>query len=137
MTKYTSESGRTIRADQYLSEYITRRNASKNRVTLPKAYWQTKHKGQYIYWSKILNRERNRASALLKVYDLNIILNVLRANDWIISLYVRQLETMIQEEQRKIDIKKTIDSDPVKIIKNTTNVPKRFGSKSQRTKLRD
>src|SRR3990167_553645 len=101
--KYQSKFGATkdITGTQYIAEVLIERNAIKNRVKLPDRFWLDI---AWKKWTLEYLKQKRQADVLIKVgYSIEAILAGIKKHAWVYSLFNKQLEIAIHEEQRIIN----------------------------------
>lgn len=89
--------GHDCTAHHYLAELVISREAKKQGTTLPPKFWNLDS------WKKKYKLQIIAAHSLLKIFDMQDILNGLRCKEgnWIYSLQYRGLVDIIQNEKNK------------------------------------
>ena len=91
-------------------------------------------------WKNKFRSQVTKAYALLKKYDDVAIINALKspAGKRIYSLRLKNLETLIQKEQKQIDVQNSQVAPPKEYNSDGSNAPRKpYGKKSNAQKLRE
>lgn len=84
---------------KYLTEYVNKRKAKKQKIELPDKYWNlSEWKSEYIGQLK-------EAHALLRFFSLEAIVSALNSKEfsWVYSLRTKGLIDIIKREQERIN----------------------------------
>lgn len=115
--KVTSPStGEECTPAQLLAEIMVKREADKSKINLPYKFWNNEP------WKKKYKQQIIAANGLLRVYDLSVILSVLKRKDcsWQYSLRANGIASACAEEQIKFDKKqKLIEQNEQIEVKDT------------------
>lgn len=129
--------GRKVSPQQYLAETACKRKAEKEGLRLPSGFWQL---GE---WKKFYSLQMIAANALLKVYDLEVIVKALNSKEcsWMYSLQMKILKENCERQKIISDRQKLQKQSEIKqeIVLKDTNMKIREESKkpSIRSKLDD
>lgn len=143
MQKYQSIFGADglITGTQYIAEIMIQRNSNYNHVKLPDRFWTD---FSYQSWKKEFLRQKRRADALVNAgYEVAAILEALKQKKFsrCYSLFNKQLEMAIHEENRKLQLRKETQSKEEKQVEVTQEtvipLPQVSGKKTNIGKLRD
>ena len=135
-SKYKSPStGDYCTASQYIAELMCQRMAeNSNEGSLAYKFWNTEK------WKNKFRSQVTKAYSLLKKYDDVAIINALKspAGKRIYSLRLKNLETLIQKEQKQIDVQNSQVAPPKEYNSDGSNAPRKpYGKKSNAQKLRE
>ena len=127
--------GQKCNAAQYIAEMVCLREAEAANEGQP-AYklWNTEK------WKNKFRSQVTKAYSLLKKYDDVAIINALKspAGKRIYSLRLKNLETLIQKEQKQIDVQNSQVAPPKEYNSDGSNAPRKpYGKKSNAQKLRE
>lgn len=142
--KYKSRfGGSEITASQFIAELLVARKALKQKIILPDNFWKN---FDYQEWKAEFLKQKRKVDAFIRAgYSPEAILDTLKQKRFesIYSLYFKQLEFAIQEADRKIRVKQSVEASKPETIQTEINQqvnmppPKKFGKQSKIQKLRD
>lgn len=127
-----------ITPTQYIAELIISRQSKFLKVSLPNRFWTD---SSYVDWKKKYLNQKRRADALVKAgYEIKVIIKAIMSDRGknICSLFNKNLDSILEEEQRKLDVEaklaqshSIVVSNPNVVAPTTTVKPNRL------SKLRD
>jgi len=107
-----------VTAAQYITEFICEKIAQKRKKDLPMQFWKQKE------WEKTFRAQVFSANGLLKKYDPAAIIAALKSPEArnTISLRAPWLESIIESEQKKIDLQRQQQTEEVKKVEDVNQV---------------
>lgn len=125
--------GEDCTAAQLLAEMMVLRRAAKQKVKLVGHFWQAQP------WKKYYGEQIIAANAILKIFDIQAVLNALkrREGNWQYSLRTKGLTDIIQEESTKlVALQASLEKSSEREFSDsvTTNITT-YGKPSLRSKL--
>lgn len=102
-----SVDGADVTPLQWLAEWATAKQAAKEGVTLSRGFWRTS-----VRWNKIFSLQSRAASALLRLFPLEVVGAVLRGPQGrrVYSLAAPWLTDLCRDEQRRLELKRAAEA---------------------------
>lgn len=134
MANYISPNcGQEVKPAQYLAELMVTRQAQRLNVDLPFKFWNTER------WKKPFKTELFKAYALLKLYDAQVIINVMNDQKWLSTLLYRDLQSLLDKEVERLAYLQKLAEVSEEIEETNVNEaqPKFVSKTGKLRKLRD